>query len=221
MTALVGPSGGGKSTIAKLIARFWDVQGGSIRIGGVDIRSMTAEQLASTIAFVTQNNTVFEQSVIDNIRLGKPDATFEEVTEVAKVARCHDFIMSLPQGYETMLGCGCSLSGGERQRIAIARALLKNAPVLILDEATAYCDPDNEDELQKALSALARGKTVVVIAHRLRSIADADAILVIRDGELAASGSHAELLAASPVYRKMWEAFERSENWLAGGAEHD
>lgn len=182
---------------------------------------MTAEQLASTIAFVTQNNTVFEQSVLDNIRLGKPDATFEEVTEAAKAARCHDFIMSLPQGYETMLGCGCSLSGGERQRIAIARALLKNAPVLILDEATAYCDPDNEDELQKALSALARGKTVVVIAHRLRSIADADAILVIRDGELAASGSHAGLLAASPVYRKMWEAFERSENWLAGGAEHD
>ena len=221
VTALVGPSGGGKSTIAKLIARFWDVQGGSIRIGGVDIRSMTAEQLASTIAFVTQNNTVFEQSVLDNIRLGKPDATFEEVTEAAKAARCHDFIMSLPQGYETMLGCGCSLSGGERQRIAIARALLKNAPVLILDEATAYCDPDNEDELQKALSALARGKTVVVIAHRLRSIADADAILVIRDGELAASGSHAGLLAASPVYRKMWEAFERSENWLAGGAEHD
>lgn len=221
VTALVGPSGGGKSTIARLIARFWDVKGGSIRIGGVDIRSMTAEQLASTIAFVTQNNTVFEQSVIDNIRLGKPDATFEEVTEAAKAARCHDFIMALPQGYETMLGRGCPLSGGERQRIAIARALLKNAPVLILDEATAYCDPDNEDELQKALSALARGKTVVVIAHRLLSVADADTIMVIRNGELAASGSHADLLTASPVYRNMWEAFERSENWLAGGEDHD
>jgi len=221
VTALVGPSGGGKSTIARLIARFWDVKGGSIRIGGVDIRSMTAEQLASTIAFVTQNNTVFEQSVIDNIRLGKPDATFEEVSEAAKAARCHDFIMALPQGYETMLGRGCTLSGGERQRIAIARALLKNAPVLILDEATAYCDPDNEDELQKALSALARGKTVVVIAHRLLSVVDADTIMVIRNGELAASGSHADLLAASPVYRNMWEAFERSENWLAGGEDHD
>ena len=182
---------------------------------------MTAEQLASTIAFVTQNNTVFEQSVIDNIRLGKPDATFEEVSEAAKAARCHDFIMALPQGYETMLGRGCTLSGGERQRIAIARALLKNAPVLILDEATAYCAPDNEDELQKALSALARGKTVVVIAHRLLSVVDADTIMVIRNGELAASGSHADLLAASPVYRNMWEAFERSENWLAGGEDHD
>lgn len=221
VTALVGPSGGGKSTVAKLVARFWDVQGGSIRIGGVDIRSMTPEQLASTIAFVTQTNTVFERSVLDNIRLGKPDATMEEVTDAAKAACCHEFIMALPEGYNTMIGRGCTLSGGERQRIAIARALLKNAPVLVLDEATAYCDPDNEEELQKALSALARGKTVLVIAHRLRSTADADTILVLREGELVASGSHDELLAGSPVYGRMWEAFERSENWLAGSAQDD
>lgn len=220
VTALVGPSGGGKSTIAKLLARFWDVQEGSIRIGGVDIRSMTPEQLASTIAFVTQNSMVFEQSVLENLRLGKPDATLEEVHAAAKAARCHDFILSLPQGYDTVLGRGCTLSGGERQRIAIARALLKNAPVLILDEATAYCDPDNEDELQKAISALARGKTVVVIAHRLKTIVDADHIIVLREGEIAAQGRHEQLLETSAVYRRMWEAFERSENWIAGGRGH-
>ena len=221
VTALVGPSGSGKSTAARLVARFWDVQEGSVNIGGVDIRSLTAEALASTVAFVTQNNVVFERSVLDNIRLGKPDATMEEVERAARAARCHDFILSLPEGYDTVLGAGTALSGGERQRIAIARALLKDAPVLILDEATAYCDPDNEDELQKALSALARGKTVLVIAHRLRSVMDADRIIVLREGRIEASGTHDGLLKDCGVYRNMWNALESSENWTAGGNCHD
>lgn len=216
VTALVGPSGGGKSTIAKLIARFWDVREGSIRIGGTDIRTMTQEQLASKLAFVTQSSMVFEQSVAENIRLGNPEATMDEVVECAKAARCHDFITALPQGYDTVLGKDVAISGGERQRIAIARALLKNAPILVLDEATAYCDPDNEDELQKALSALVQGKTVIVIAHRLSSVVDADVINVVAGGSIVASGTHSELLAGCGMYGNMWKAWERSEHWLAG-----
>lgn len=221
VTALVGPSGGGKSTAARLLARFWDVEEGAIRIGGVDIRSLTTEALASTVAFVTQNNIVFERSVLENIRLGKPNASMAEVEEAARAARCHDFITSLPQGYDTVLGSGIAVSGGERQRIAIARALLKNAPVLILDEATAYCDPDNEEELQKALSALVKGKTVLVIAHRLRSVMDAGRIIVLCNGKVESTGTHVSLLEKSEVYRNMWKALESSENWLAGGDEHD
>lgn len=216
VTALVGPSGGGKSTIAKLIDRFWDVGAGAIRIGGVDIRELPREQLAETVSFVTQDVAVFELSVRENIRLGRPDAPLEEVVRAAKAACCHDFIMALPDGYDTKLGKGLSLSGGEKQRIAMARAMLKNAPVLVLDEATAYCDPDNEAQLQKAVSTLAKGKTVLVIAHRLSSVADADQILVIKAGELAARGTHAALLAESAEYANMWQAFIMSERWFAG-----
>lgn len=221
VTALVGPSGGGKSTIAKLIDRFWDVGAGAIRIGGVDIRELPREQLAETVSFVTQDVAIFELSVLENIRLGRPDASPDEVVRAAKAACCHDFIMALPDGYDTKLGKGLSLSGGEKQRIAMARAMLKNAPVLVLDEATAYCDPDNEAQLQKAISALAKGKTVLVIAHRLSSVADADQILVIKAGELAARGTHAALLAESAEYANMWQAFIMSERWFAGRNDDD
>lgn len=221
VTALVGPSGGGKSTIAKLIDRFWDVGAGAIRIGGVDIRELPREQLAETVSFVTQDVAIFELSVLENIRLGRPDASPDEVVRAAKAACCHDFIMALPDGYDTKLGKGLSLSGGEKQRIAMARAMLKNAPVLVLDEATAYCDPDNEAQLQKAIFALAKGKTVLVIAHRLSSVADADQILVIKAGELAARGTHAALLAESAEYANMWQAFIMSERWFAGRNDDD
>lgn len=170
---------------------------------------------------MTQDIAIFEMSVRENIRLGRPDAPLEEVVRAAKAACCHDFIMALPDGYDTKLGKGLSLSGGEKQRIAMARAMLKNAPVLVLDEATAYCDPDNEAQLQKAISALAKGKTVLVIAHRLSSVADADQILVIKAGELAARGTHAALLAESAEYANMWQAFIMSERWFAGRNDDD
>lgn len=220
VTALVGPSGSGKSTIAKLIDRFWDVKDGTIRIGGIDIRKMPREQLAKTVSFVTQDIAIFEMSVRENIQLGNPNASFDEVVEAAQAACCHDFIVALPDGYDTKLGKGIALSGGEKQRISLARAILKNAPVLVLDEATAYCDPDNEAELQKALSALAKGKTVIVIAHRLFSVADVDQILLIKDGNLAARGTHDDLLNQSTAYSNMWQAFVLSERWFAGRKEY-
>ena len=193
VTALVGPSGSGKSTIAKLIDRFWDVNGGIIRIGGIDIRKISRGQLAEIVSFVTQDITIFEMSIMENIKLGNPNASFDEIVKAAQAACCHDFIADLPNGYDTKLGKGTLLSGGEKQRISLARAILKNAPVLVLDEATAYCDPDNEVELQKALSALAKGKTVIIIAHRLSSVADADQILLIKDGCLIDHGTHDDL----------------------------
>lgn len=216
----VGPSGSGKSTIAKLIDRFWDAKGGEVRIGGIDIRKIPKEQLTQIISFVTQDITIFEMSIHENIQLGNPNASFDEVVKASQAACCHDFIVSLPDGYDTKLGKEISLSGGEKQRISLARAILKNAPILVLDEATAYCDPDNEAELQKALSALAKGKTVIVIAHRLSSVADADQILLIKDGCLVAHGTHDDLLNHSTAYSDMWQAFLMSERWFARREEH-
>ena len=205
--ALVGPSGSGKSTIARLIASLWDVTGGSISIGGSDIRDIPQEAYADKIAFVSQDNYLFNMTVRDNIRLGKPSATDEEVEEAAKMSGCHDFIMSLENGYDTLVGSsGGHLSGGERQRISIARAMLKAAPVVILDEATAYTDPENEAVIQRSVSKLTEGKTLIVIAHRLSTIVDADRIYVVKDGRIHEEGTHEELLTHHDLYEKMWNA---------------
>lgn len=205
--ALVGPSGSGKSTIARLIASLWDVTGGSISIGGSDIRDIPQEAYADKIAFVSQDNYLFNMTVRENIRLGRPSATDEEVEEAAKMSGCHDFILSLEKGYETMVGSsGGHLSGGERQRISIARAMLKAAPVVILDEATAYTDPENEAVIQRSVSKLTEGKTLIVIAHRLSTIVDADRIYVVKDGRIHEEGTHEELLAHHDLYEKMWKA---------------
>ena len=205
--ALVGPSGSGKSTIARLIASLWDVTGGSISIGGSDIRDIPQEAYADKIAFVSQDNYLFNMTVRENIRLGKPSATDEEVEEAAKMSGCHDFIMSLENGYDTLVGSsGGHLSGGERQRISIARAMLKAAPVVILDEATAYTDPENEAVIQRSVSKLTEGKTLIVIAHRLSTIVDADRIYVVKDGRIHEEGTHVELLAHHDLYEKMWNA---------------
>ena len=205
--ALVGPSGSGKSTIARLIASLWDVTGGSISIGGSDIRDIPQEAYADKVAFVSQDNYLFNMTVRENIRLGKPSATDEEVEEAAKMSGCHDFIMSLENGYDTLVGSsGGHLSGGERQRISIARAMLKAAPVVILDEATAYTDPENEAVIQRSVSKLTEGKTLIVIAHRLSTIVDADRIYVVKDGQIHEEGTHEELLAHHDLYEKMWNA---------------
>ena len=205
--ALVGPSGSGKSTIARLIASLWDVTGGSISLGGTDIRQIPQEAYADRVAFVSQDNYLFNMTVRENIRLGRPSATDAEVEEAAKKCGCHDFIMSLEKGYETLVGSsGGHLSGGERQRICIARAMLKAAPVVILDEATAYTDPENEAVIQRSVSKLTEGKTLIVIAHRLSTVVDADRIYVIRDGRIEEEGSHTGLLARHGLYEKMWKA---------------
>ncbi|MCM1237032.1 MAG: ABC transporter ATP-binding protein/permease [Ruminococcus flavefaciens] len=207
MTALVGPSGSGKSTIAKLIAGFWDVKDGTVLIGGIDEKEIPLEQLYENIAFVSQDNYLFDASVRENIRIGKLSATDEEVEAVAKAAGCDAFIRSLTQGYETNVGGGgAHLSGGERQRIAIARAMLKDAPIVILDEATAYIDPENEAVIQKAIAKLVRGKTVIVVAHRLSTIKDAEQIVVVKDGQIEAVGKHEELRKDCPLYESMWQA---------------
>ena len=205
--ALVGPSGSGKSTIARLIAALWDVTGGSISIGGRDIRDIPQEAYADKVAFVSQDNYLFNMTVRENIRLGRPSATDEEVEEAAKMSGCHDFILSLEKGYDTLVGSsGGHLSGGERQRISIARAMLKAAPVVILDEATAYTDPENEAVIQCSVSKLTEGKTLIVIAHRLSTIVDADRIYVVKDGRIHEEGTHEELLAHHDLYEKMWKA---------------
>ena len=205
--ALVGPSGSGKSTIARLIASLWDVTGGSISIGGSDIRNIPQEAYADKVAFVSQDNYLFNMTVRENIRLGRPSATDAEVEEAAKMSGCHDFIMSLEKGYDTLVGSsGGHLSGGERQRISIARAMLKAAPVVILDEATAYTDPENEAVIQRSVSKLTEGKTLIVIAHRLSTIVDADRIYVVKDGRIHEQGTHEELLAHHDLYEKMWKA---------------
>ena len=206
VNALVGPSGSGKSTIAKLIASFWDVHSGSITYGGVDIRKMPLEEYYKNIAYVSQDNYLFDETIMDNIRMGNPNASDEDVMDAAKKCGCHDFIMQLENGYQTVVGgAGGHLSGGERQRISIARAMLKNAPVIILDEATAYTDPENEALVQTSVAKLVQGKTLLVIAHRLSTIASADQIIVISDGNVEASGTQEELLRNSPLYRQMWE----------------
>ena len=205
--ALVGPSGSGKSTIARLIASLWDVTSGSISLGGTDIRQIPQEAYADKIAFVSQDNYLFNMSVRENIRIGRPSATDAEVEEAARQSGCHDFILGLEKGYDTMVGSsGGHLSGGERQRISIARAMLKAAPIVILDEATAYTDPENEAVIQRSVSKLTEGKTLIVIAHRLSTVMDADKIYVIKDGQIDDAGTHKELLGRHGLYEKMWNA---------------
>lgn len=214
VTALVGPSGSGKSTIAKLIARFWDVQQGMICVGGQDIRSIEPESLMAHLSFVFQDVTLFNDTVMNNIRLGDPQASDDAVIAAAKAAYCDEFVRALPQGYETVLGeNGSTLSGGERQRISIARALLKNAPIILLDEATASLDPENEVLVQKALAKLVEGKTVVMIAHRLRTVADADQILVLENGELVEQGTHAALMEKHGLYQRLYAIQQESLGW--------
>ena len=213
-TALVGPSGGGKSTVAKLIARFWDVTGGKITVGGVDIRDIPILQISENISFVSQDNFLFRCSLLENIRLGNPKATDEEVKEAARAAQCEEFILKLPQGYDTLAGeAGKRLSGGEKQRIAIARMILKNAPIVILDEATAFTDPENEDKIQQSIAALTKGKTLLVIAHRLSTIRQADHIVVLENGRIVANGRQEELLNNCPLYAKMWNAHIGAKEW--------
>lgn len=213
-TALVGPSGGGKSTVARLIARFWDVTGGSITIGGKNIKELSIRQLSEMVSFVTQDNFLFNCSLKENIRLGNPNATDEEVYAAARAACCDEFIARLDKGYDTPAGdAGKRLSGGEKQRIAIARAILKNAPIVILDEATAFTDPQNEDKIQKSIMALSKGKTLLVIAHRLSTIQNADQIIVLKKGQIVDCGKQEELLNRCPLYADMWKAHIGAKNW--------
>lgn len=206
VNALVGPSGSGKSTIARLIASLWDVDSGNITLGGVDIRTLPLRECTARIAYVSQDNYLFDLSVMDNIRMGRKGATDEEVIAAAKACGCHAFIQSLENGYQTICGSsGGHLSGGERQRISIARAMLKNAPIIILDEATSYTDPENEAVIQSALAHLIQGKTLLVIAHRLSTVADADCIFVVQNGQIAAQGTQKQLLESCSLYREMWE----------------
>lgn len=219
--ALVGPSGSGKSTIARLIASLWDVKNGSIKIGDVDIRDMSISDYNTQIAYVSQDSFLFDISVRENIRMGRPSATDVEVEEVSKKSGCYDFIMDLENGFDTVVGgSGAHLSGGERQRISIARAMMKNAPILILDEATAYTDPENEAIIQKSVSELSKGKTLIVIAHRLSTIIDSDHIVVIKAGNVEAKGTHTELLDSCRLYRNMWDAhiYAKDVDGIEGGA---
>lgn len=214
MTAIVGPSGGGKTTITRLIARFWDVQEGSITIGGHDVKEFTCDSLLKNVSMVFQNVYLFHDTIENNIKFGCPDATHEQVVEAAKKACCHDFISALPQGYDTVIGEGGStLSGGEKQRISIARAMLKDAPIILLDEATASVDPENEVHLQQAISALVKNKTLIVIAHRLSTIRDADQILVVDNGKIVEKGVHAELIQQKGIYQKFWNIRQKARNW--------
>ena len=207
VNAIIGPSGSGKSTIAKLIASLWDVNSGSIKIGGVDIKQLSLADFNQKIAYVAQDNYLFNESVRENIRQGNPNATDEQVIEVTKKSGCYEFIMQLENGFDTIVGgAGGHLSGGERQRILIARAMLKDAPIVILDEATAYTDPENEAILQNSIAKLVAGKTLIVIAHRLSTVKDSDQIFVINEGNVAAHGTHEELLASCPLYKEMWNA---------------
>lgn len=207
MTAIVGPSGSGKSTIARLIASFWEAESGCVTLGGVDMRKIPLSQAMNAVSYVSQDNFLFHLSIRENIRFGNPSATDEEVERAAQKASCHDFILSLPRGYDTLAGDGGShLSGGERQRIAIARAILKNSPVVVLDEATAFADPENEAVIQSSISQLVAGKTLIVIAHRLSTITAADTIFVLNEGAVAAQGTHQELLAESHLYQALWQA---------------
>lgn len=216
-TALVGPSGGGKSTIAKLLARFWDVTGGSIEINGINIKEIPLKQLAYTVSFVTQDNFLFRCSLLENIRLGNPKASDEEVYAAAEAAQCDAFIRKLEKGYDTPAGeAGKRLSGGEKQRIAIARMILKNAPIVILDEATAFTDPENEEKIQRSIAVLTKGKTLLVIAHRLSTIQNADNIVVLKNGCIYAEGKQTELLENSPLYADMWKAHIGTKSWSVG-----
>ena len=214
MVAFVGPSGGGKSTLANLICRFFDVQSGSVRVGGADVRDIPKEELMDTISFVFQNSRLLKGSILDNVRLGRPQATEAEVLAALKAAQCMDIVEKFPEGIHTVIGTkGVYLSGGEQQRIAIARAMLKNAPILILDEATAFADPDNEAKVQAAFAQLAKGKTVLMIAHRLSTVANADCIYVVQDGQIAESGTKDELCAQNGLFARMWQEYQASVQW--------
>lgn len=220
MTALVGPSGSGKSTIASLIPRFWDVTSGRILVGGVDVRDIGTERLMDMVSFVFQDVHLFFDTIEENIRMGKSDATPAQVVAAARAACCHEFIKKLPEGYQTRIGEGGTyLSGGEAQRVAIARAILKNAPILVLDEATAYADPENEVNIQKGLGALISGKTLIVIAHRLSSIREANQIIVVNRGQVEERGTHAQLVEANGLYRRMWNAHIDAGAWELGADE--
>ena len=214
MVAFVGPSGGGKSTLANLICRFFDVQSGSVRVGGADVRDIPKEELMDTISFVFQNSRLLKGSILDNVRLGRAQATEAEVLAVLKAAQCMDIVEKFPAGIHTVIGTkGVYLSGGEQQRIAIARAMLKNAPILLLDEATAFADPDNEAKVQAAFAQLAKGKTVLMIAHRLSTVANADCIYVVQDGQIVESGTKDELCAQNGLFARMWQDYQASVQW--------
>ena len=214
MVAFVGPSGGGKSTLANLICRFFDVQSGSVRVGGADVRDIPKEELMDTISFVFQNSRLLKGSILDNVRLGRAQATEAEVLAALKAAQCMDIVEKFPEGIHTVIGTkGVYLSGGEQQRIAIARAMLKNAPILILDEATAFADPDNEARVQAAFAQLAKGKTVIMIAHRLSTVANADCIYVVQDGQIVESGTKDELCAQNGLFARMWQEYQASVQW--------
>lgn len=214
MVAFVGPSGGGKSTLANLICRFFDVQSGSVRVGGADVRDIPKEELMDTISFVFQNSRLLKGSILDNVRLGRAQATEAEVLAALKAAQCMDIVEKFPEGIHTVIGTkGVYLSGGEQQRIAIARAMLKNAPILLLDEATAFADPDNEVRVQAAFAQLAKGKTVIMIAHRLSTVANADCIYVVQDGQIAESGTKDELCAQNGLFARMWQDYQASVQW--------
>ena len=217
-TALVGPSGSGKTTIISLISRFWDVSSGSITIGGVDVRDMAEDDLMRHVSFVFQDIFLFKQSILDNIRMGNPSASEEQVIAAAQAAQCHEFISKLPNGYHTVVGSkGIHLSGGERQRIAIARAIIKDSPIIVLDEATAFSDPENEYLIQKAFEKLMQGKTVIIIAHRLSTIRNADKIIVMEKGHLVEEGKHDELVAAGGRYAQMWNHYTEAIGWKISG----
>ncbi len=215
--ALVGPSGGGKTTLASVISRFFDVQSGAVQIGGVDVRRIPKKELMDTVAFVFQDSRLLKASILENVRLGKPDASREEVLGALRAAQCEDILKKLPQGIDTVIGTkGVYLSGGEQQRIAIARVMLKNAPILILDEATAFADPDNESKVQAAFAALCKGKTVIMIAHRLSTVVTADEIFVLKNGRIEEHGGHTQLLAQKGLYAQMWAQYQTSAQWKVG-----
>lgn len=215
--ALVGPSGGGKTTLASLIARFWDVKSGSIRLGGADVKDIDAKELMNQVSYVFQDSKLLKMSILENVRMGRPDAGDDEVMKALQAAQCMDIIEKFPDGVNTVIGSnGIYVSGGEAQRLSIARAFLKNAPVLILDEATAFADPDNERLVQKAFENLAKDKTVIMIAHRLSTVTDADCIYVLKDGRIAESGTHDELTAKNGMYTHMWNEYNKSVNWQVG-----
>lgn len=217
--AFVGPSGGGKTTLASLIARFWDVSNGSISIGGVDIKNIENKKLMDTVSYVFQDSRLLKTSILENVRMGRPDASDSEVIEALKKAQCSDIIDKLPEGVNTVIGSkGTYVSGGEMQRLSIARAFLKNAPILILDEATAFADPDNEKKVQLAFESLSKDKTVIMIAHRLSTVTNADCIYVLKDGKIAESGTHEALVDAGGVYTHMWNEYNKSVNWQVGKA---
>ena len=217
VTALVGPSGGGKTTAASLIPRFWDADSGSVSIGGANVKEMDTEDLMKQVAFVFQDTRLFKESLLENIRAARPEASRDEVLAAAHAAQCDDILEKLPQGLDTVVGTkGVYLSGGEQQRIALARAILKNAPIVVLDEATAFADPENEHQIQKAFEALTRNKTVLMIAHRLSTVQDADNIIVLSDGKIAEQGNHRDLLQKNGVYAAMWADYQRSAQWKVG-----